>query len=104
MCARTYLCDALRGDGPLPAILAFVADQGLFRVGIELMYGLGLRSLYFPGINHIEANIDTGTMGALDMSHLDDKALFLSRLYRKPKLSPGKWHREIQECVKVFTC
>ena len=79
-----------------------ISDQGLFRTGIDLMYGLGLRVLYFPGIDHIESRIDTGMMEALDLGHLSAKALFLSNLNHKPDLAPGKWHRQIQKIAQVF--
>ena len=82
--------------------MSMISDQGLFRTGIDLMYGLGLRVLYFPGIDHIESRIDTGMMEALDLGHLSAKALFLSQLNFKPEFSPGKWHRQIQKISKVF--
>ena len=79
-----------------------ISDQGLFRTGIDLMYGLGLRVLYFPGIDHQESRIDTGMMEALDLGHLTGKALFLSRLTRGPEKKPGRWHRQIRRVCEVF--
>ena len=62
------------------------SDQGsnLFATYVHLAFTVGLRLLYFPDINHIEANVENGIIDAMNFGHLAEKSLFLARLHHSP--------------------
>ena len=79
------------------------SDQGsnLFATYVHLAYTVGLRLVYFPDINHIEANVENGIFEAINFEHLSEKSLFLARLHHGPKRSEGRWHSQIKYAFKV---
>ena len=79
------------------------SDQGsnLFATHVHLAYTIGLRLVYFPDINHIEANVENGIFDAIGFGHLTEKSFFLSRLHHAPKRSEGRWHVQIKYAFKV---
>ena len=83
------------------AVLSIVSDQGLTKASLHMMYTMKLRCAWFPGVDHQEANCDKGIFSAINMGHCTDKALFMNRLYRGPKKSPGRWHGKIRRSFKV---
>ena len=87
---------------PVP-ILTMTSDQGsnLFATHVHLAYTIGLRLVYFPDINHIEANVENGIFDAIGFGHLTEKSFFLSRLHHAPKRSEGRWHVQIKYAFKV---
>ena len=81
-----------------PPVLAITSDQGsqLFKAALHLGLELKLRLIWFPDINHIEHNVDKGIMLACNLDQLNEKALFLGRLHRGPKMAAGRWHGQIK--------
>ena len=79
------------------------SDQGsnLFATYVHLAYTTRLRLVYFPDINHIEANVENGIFDVIDFQHLTEKSLFLAKLHHAPKRSEGKWHGQIKHAFEV---
>ncbi len=103
MVSRT---ETATGPGELRSIcpvLTLTSDQGstLFAAQNHLAYSCGLRLVWFPDLNHIEANVDTGVLQAAGLAHLAEKALFLSRLNYGPKREVGHWHGQMQLAHKA---
>ena len=88
----------------IPYVLSLTADQAspMFKAYLHLAERLGLRVIWFPDINHIESNVDSGIMKACDLDHLCEKALFLGRLHRGPKKAAGRWHGQIKQAHKAI--
>ena len=84
-------------------ILTKTTDQGsnLFATYIHLAYTIGLRAFWFPDINHVESNVETGVFEAINFEHLAEKSLFLARLHHAPKRSEGRWHSQIKHAFEV---
>ena len=79
------------------------SDQGsnLFATYVHLAYTVGLRLVYFPDINHIESNVESGIFVAINFEHLTEKSLFLARLHHAPRRSEGRWHSQIKYAFEV---
>lgn len=86
-----------------PPVLTITADQGPenFAMYVNLAFHEGLRIVYFPDINHVEGNVDSGLLEALDMPHIDAKSKFLCRLHYGPTKGEGHWHAQIKSAFKA---
>ena len=84
-------------------ILTMTSDQGsnLFAAYMNLVYTVGLRLVYFPDINHIESNVESGIFQAINFEHLTEKSLFLAKLHHGPQRSEGRWHTQIKNAFQV---
>lgn len=85
-----------------PAVLSLMSDQGLFRLALHLTVSMPLRVHWCPGPCHIESNIDSGILEALNLQHMTEKTNHIAKLLRGSKRGPGKWHREIMDAFRAF--
>ena len=67
-----------------------------------LAYELGLRIVWFPDVNHVEANIDKGVFTASGVSQVSEKASFLARLPYGPARDAGHWHGQMKAAFRAF--
>ena len=92
-----------RLPGPFrPPVLTLMSDQGLFRLALHLTVSMPLRVHWSPGPCHIESNIDSGILEALNLQHMTKNINHVVKLLRGPKRGPGKWHREIMDAFNAF--
>ena len=85
-----------------PAVLSLISDQGLFRLGLHMTVSMPLRVQWFPGPCHIESNIDSGILEALNLQHVTEKTNHIVKLLRGPNKAAGKWHRQIISAFRSF--
>ena len=85
-----------------PPVLTLMSDQGLFRMALHLIVSMPLRVHWSPGPCHIESNIDSGILEALNLQHMTEKTNHIVKLLRGPKRGEGKWHREIMDAFNAF--
>jgi hypothetical protein len=75
----------------------------MFASHVWLAYHVGLRMVWFPDINHQEANIDSGMMAASGLEQVDAKVLFLSRFNHGPWRG-GRWLGVQREAAQALVC
>lgn len=85
-----------------PNVVSLMSDQGLFKVGLHMAISMGMRAVWFYGPCHVEANLDTGVLEALNLQHMSEKVGHLLKLWRGPQKAYGRWHRRIKEAFQKF--
>ena len=85
-------------------VLAITSDQAsyMFASANFLSYELGLRIVWFPDVNHVEANIDSGVFVASGLNQVNEKARFLARLPYGPARDSGHWHGQMKTASRAF--
>jgi hypothetical protein len=68
----------------------------MFAAANFLSYQCGLRSVWFPDINHVESNVEKGVMNASGLSQVNEKVSFLSRLPYGPQRDAGHWFGQMR--------
>jgi hypothetical protein len=79
-------------------VLTITSDQDskMFAAANFLSYQCGLRSVWFPDINHVESNVEKGVMTASGLSQVNEKVSFLSRLPYGPQRDAGHWFGQMR--------
>jgi hypothetical protein len=79
-------------------VLTVTSDQDskMFAAANFLSYQCGLRSVWFPDINHQESNVEKSVLIASGLGQVNEKVMFLSRLPYGPQRDAGHWFGQMR--------